>query len=145
MKKHLLSISLLLTIGLSASAQVTSSLPFLLIPSDARAGGMGDTGVATSSDAYALYHNPSKIAFNENQISIGVSYVPWLRNLTDDIFAMNLSGVNRVSETAAWGVDLKYFSLGQIDLTSNTGVDQGSINPSELALSGYYSLKLSET
>jgi len=125
-------------------AQVTTSLPFLLITSDARAGGMGDIGVATSSDAYSLFHNPSKIAFNENQISAGISYVPWLRNLTDDIFAGNVSFINRFSENSAWGVDLKYFSLGQIDLTDNTGLPIGFEKPSEFAFSGYYSMKLSE-
>ena len=124
---------------------ITTAIPFLLIPSDARGGGMGDIGVATSSDAYALFHNPSKIAFNENQYSFGVNYVPWLRNLTDDIFVGNFSAVNRFSETAAWGVDLKYFSLGQIETTNNDGLPTGYKNPSEFALSGYYSMKLSET
>ena len=46
--------------------------------------------------------------------------MPWLRNLTDDIFAGNLSVVNRFSENSAWGVDFKYFSLGRIDLTDNS-------------------------
>lgn len=123
---------------------ITTSLPFLLISSDARAGGMGDIGVATSSDAYALFHNPSKIAFNKNGLTVGVNYVPWLRNLTDDIFAGNFSFVNRFSETAAWGVDVKYFSLGQIDLSNLSGVPTGYKNPNEFAISGYYSMKLSD-
>ena len=145
--RKLILLSLLIIFGIKAHAQdaITTSLPFLLIPTDARAGGMGDIGIATSSDAYSLFHNPSKIAFNENQLSFGVNYVPWLRNLTDDIFVGNLSAVNRFSENAAWGVDLKYFSLGQIDLTDNAGNSTGSINPSELAFSGYYAMKLSET
>lgn len=131
-------------LAFNSKAQTTTATPFLLIPADARAGGMGDIGVATSSDAFSLFHNPSKIAFNENQISIGASYVPWLRNLTDDIFAGNISVVNRFSENQAWGVDLKYFSLGQINKTSNQGLPEGYLNPSELAISGYYSLKLSD-
>ena len=126
------------------SRAITTSLPFLQINSDARAGGMGDIGVATSSDAFSLFHNPAKIAFNKNKLSIGLSYVPWLRNLTDDIFAGNASVVNRFNENSAWGADFKYFSLGRIDLTSDSGISNGSINPTELAISGYYSLKLSE-
>lgn len=146
MRKFIL-LSLIMILGFKAYAQdpITTSLPFLLIPTDARAGGMGDIGVATSSDAYSLFHNPSKIAFNENQLSLGVNYVPWLRNLTDDIFVGNFSAVNRFNETSAWGIDLKYFSLGQIDLTDNSGNSTGNINPSELALTGYYSMKLSES
>ncbi len=151
MKKILLTAMCLLLIGLKVNAQentldpITTSLPFLLVSTDAKAGGMADIGVATASDAHALFHNPSKIAFNKSQLSIGVNYVPWLRNLTDDIFVGSLSAINRINENSAFGVDMKYFSLGEIQLTSNTGVDQGTRNPSEFALAGYYSLKLSET
>ncbi|MFN0730076.1 type IX secretion system outer membrane channel protein PorV [Polaribacter gochangensis] len=129
----------------SQSNSITTAAPFLLITPDARAGGMGDIGVATSSDAFSLFHNPSKIAFNTNQISIGVNYTPWLRNLVDDIFVGGLSYVNRFSENAAWAVDFKYFSLGKIELTDSSGNSIGTENPNELAVSGSYALKLSET
>ena len=123
----------------------TTAMPFLLITPDARAGGMGDIGVATSSDAFAIFHNPAKTAFNQNKISVGVNYTPWLRNLTDDIFVGGGSYVSRYSEKSAWGIDLKYFSLGKIELTSEIAQSLGYKNPSELAISGIYSLKLSET
>jgi len=147
MKKLLLT-ALIICFGLKLNAQsdpITTSLPFLLISTDARSAGMGDIGVATSSDAYALFHNPSKIAFNENQLSFGVNYVPWLRNLTDDIFVGSVSAVNRFSENSAWGIDIKYFSLGEIELRQNATDEGVTINPNEFALSGYYSMKLSET
>ena len=124
---------------------ITTATPFLLIVPDARAGGMGDMGVATSADAFSLFHNPAKIVFSNRQILTGITYSPWLRNLTDDIFIGSGSYINRISENAAWGADLKYFSLGQIDLTNDRGESNGSINPNELALTGTYSLKLSET
>lgn len=150
MKKIIVTITLALCAMFQVKAQdvpnpITTSTPFLLISSDARSGGMGEIGVATSSDAFALFHNPSKIAFNTNQLSIGANYVPWLRNLTDDIFVGNISVVNRFKENAAWGVDLKYFSLGKIELTDDVGTPEGYKNPNEFAISGYYSLKLSET
>ena len=129
----------------SQTNTITTAAPFLLITPDARAGGMGDIGVATSSDAFSLYHNPSKIAFNNNEISIGVNYTPWLRNLVDDIFVGGVSYVNRFSENSAWGVDFKYFSLGKIELTDSNGTAIGTENPNELAVSGTYALKLSET
>lgn len=128
-----------------AQQGITTATPFLLITSDARAGGMGDIGVATSSDAFAIFHNAAKTAFNHNEISIGLNYTPWLRNLTDDIFAGNLSYIQRFKENAAFGVDLKYFSLGRIDLTDNNGNSTGSISPNELAITGTYAMKLSET
>lgn len=124
---------------------ITTATPFLLIVPDARAGGMGDIGVATSSDAFSLFHNPSKIVFSNRQIKTGITYSPWLRNLTDDIFVGSGSYINRYSEKAAWGADFKYFSLGQIDLTDSNGGSLGSINPSEFVFTGSYALKLSET
>ncbi|WP_275314947.1 type IX secretion system outer membrane channel protein PorV [Tenacibaculum bernardetii] len=130
--------------ALQTKAQNTTATPFLLIPTDARAGGMGDVGVATSADAFSIFHNPAKTAFNQNKISVGVNYTPWLRNLTDDIFVGNASYVNRFKENAAWGVDIKYFSLGQVELTNIDGESTGIQNPSEFSLTGVYSMKLSE-
>jgi hypothetical protein len=124
---------------------ITTATPFLLIIPDARSGGMGDIGVATSGDAFSLFHNPAKIAFNSRQVKFGITYSPWLRNLTDDIFTGSASYINRFSENAAWGADFKYFSLGQIDLTDSNGVSTGIINPNEFVFTGSYALKLSET
>jgi hypothetical protein len=146
-----LVLSVLATVKVSAqTGGITTATPFLLIVPDARAGGMGDMGVATSADAFSLFHNPAKIAFSNRQILTGITYSPWLRNLTDDIFVGSGSYINRFSENAAWGAEIRYFSLGQID--TNDGVDNrgdlinpGTINPNELVATGTYSLRLSET
>jgi hypothetical protein len=124
---------------------ITTAAPFLLIVPDARAGGMGDMGVATTADAFSLFHNPAKIVFSDRQIKTGLTYSPWLRNLTDDIFIGSGSYINRFSENSAWGGDFKYFSLGQIDLTDDQGNPNGTINPNEFVATGSYALKLSET
>ena len=55
------------------------------------------------------------------------------------------SYINRYSENSAWGAEFRYFDLGQIDLTDQSGNPNGSINPNELVLTGSYALKLSET
>jgi hypothetical protein len=153
MKKLGFCIALCALVSLKISAQtdtqqtggITTATPFLLIVPDARAGGMGDIGVATTADAFSLFHNPAKIVFSDRQIKTGLTYSPWLRNLTDDIFIGSGSYINRFSENSAWGADFKYFSLGQIDLTDDTGNPNGTINPNELAATGSYALKLSET
>ncbi len=153
MKKLGFCIALCALVSLKISAQtdtqqtggITTATPFLLIVPDARAGGMGDMGVATTADAFSLFHNPAKIVFSDRQIKTGLTYSPWLRNLTDDIFIGSGSYINRFSENSAWGADFKYFSLGQIDLTDDTGNPNGTINPNELVATGSYALKLSET
>lgn len=148
MKKITFCLALCALVSLNSIAQnraITTAAPFMLIVPDARAGGMGDMGVATSADAWSLFHNPSKIAFSDRQVKTGITYSPWLRNLTDDIFVGSASYINRFSENAAWGADFKYFSLGQIDLTDSNGESNGTINPNEFVATGSYALKLSET
>ena len=124
---------------------ITTATPFLLIVPDARAGAMGDVGVSTSADASSLFHNPSKIAFSSREVMFGLNYSPWLRNLTDDIFIGSASYIKRFSENAAYGIEFRYFSLGQVDLTDNQGLPNGTINPNEFSFAGTYALKLSET
>ncbi len=123
---------------------LTTATPFLLIAPDARAGGLGDMGVATSPDAYSQHYNAAKLAFSESQFTVAVNYTPWLRNLTNDVFLGNVAFTNKLNERSAWGASLTFFSLGTIELTDDTGLSTGSENPSDLALDGSYALKLSD-
>ena len=61
---------------------ITTGVPFLLITPDARAGGMGELGVATSPDAYAQQWNPAKYAFIESDNGLGLSYTPYFEALS---------------------------------------------------------------
>lgn len=124
---------------------ITTAAPFLLITPDARAGGMGDVGVASSPDANSLHHNASKLAFMNSQYKIGVIYTPWLRELTNDVFLGGFTVANKLDDRSAWGVSLKYFNLGEINLTDDFGGDQGVEKLNEFSVAGTYSLKLNET
>ena len=123
---------------------ITTAAPFLLIAPDARAGGLADMGVATSSDVSSAHYNAAKYAFSESQWQIGLNYTPWLRNLTNDVSLTSLFVANKINERSAWSTSLTYFSLGSIELTDGSGISLGSENPNEFALDGAYSLKLSE-
>jgi len=126
---------------------ITTGVPFLLITPDARAGGMGELGVATSPDAYAQQWNPAKYAFIESENGLGLSYTPYLRQLVDDIFLGSLTYFKKINERSAWATSLKYFSLGNIQFNESiagTIIDQGSKRPNEITLDISYSLKLSE-
>ncbi len=151
MKKLLISIIAILLMVPALKAQdapdinpITTATPFLLIVPDARAGGMGDVGVATSPDANSLHHNPAKFAFMNSQYKIGLIYTPWLRTLTNDIFLGGFTVANRLNERSAWAASLKYFNLGEIQLTDNIGNPLGVENLNEFSLDGSYSLKLSD-
>jgi len=123
---------------------ITTAAPFLLIAPDARAGGMGDIGVATSPDANSQHWNASKYAFMPSQFTIGIYYTPWLRELTDDIFLGGFSFANRIDDRSAWAASLKYFNLGQIDLTDINGTPEGTEKLNEFSIDASYSLKLNE-
>ena len=123
---------------------ITTAAPFLLIAPDARAGGLADMGVATSSDVSSMHYNAAKYAFSESQWQIGLNYTPWLRNLTNDVSLTSLFVANKINERSAWSSSLTYFSLGSIELTDGSGISLGSENPNEFAIDGAYSLKLSE-
>ena len=123
---------------------ITTAAPFLLIAPDARAGGMGDIGVATSADAFSQHWNASKYAFMPSQFSVGVFYTPWLKELTNDVFLGGFNFANRINERSSWSAGLNYFNLGQIDLTDSNGFPTGTEKLNEFSLDGAYSLKLSE-
>ena len=123
---------------------ISTVAPLLMINSDARSAGMGDVGVATTSDASSIYHNSAKMAFNTSEYTFGVNYTPWLQNLVDGLFVGGGSMINRIDERSSWGVNLRYFSLGTIDLYDDIGIPQGVENPSEMTIAGSYALKLSD-
>ncbi len=124
---------------------VTSAVPFLRISPDARAGGMGDVGIATAPDANSAFWNLAKTPFNTNKGGISVTYTPWLRGLDiNDVYLASLSGFYKLDETQAISASIRYFSLGNIQFTDNSGTELGQYRPREFAFDAGYSRKLSD-
>ena len=86
---------------------ITTAVPFLLIATDARAGGMGDGGVATSPDANSMHHNPAKYAFIQDKMGFSISYTPWLRNLVNDINMAYVSYYTKLGDMQAIAFSLR--------------------------------------
>ncbi len=124
---------------------VTSAVPFLRIVPDARGGGMGDVGIATSVDPNGMHYNPSKLAFADKNVSISATYTPWMRNLgLQDVYLAYLSAYKRIDELQTVGLSLRYFSLGNIEFTDNNGESLGQGNPNEFEVEGAYARKLTD-
>ncbi len=123
---------------------ITTGVPFLLIAADARSAGMGDQGVATSSDAYSQQWNPAKYAFALEKQGFSFSYTPYLTGLVNDIALAQVTYYNRINERNAFAGSLRYFGLGDINLTNQFGEQLQVVSPNELALDLSYSLRLSE-
>lgn len=126
---------------------VQTGVTSLSIAPDARGAAMGDLGVATEPDAYSQYWNPSKYAFAYSSAAVSLSYTPWLRKLVNDIFLANLSGYWKFGggDNQAISASLRYFSLGEITMTDDSGAAVNSVNPYEMAFDLGYSRKLSES
>src|SRR6185295_11888769 len=78
--------------GVGEINTVTTAVPFLRIVPDARAGGMGDVGIASPPDGNGLYLNPAKMAFIDKDFGVAVTFSPWLKALVNDIYLANLNG-----------------------------------------------------
>jgi hypothetical protein len=123
---------------------ITTAVPFLNFAPDSRHSAMGDAGVATSADAFSAHWNAGKMAFVENDMGFSLSYSPWLGRLVNDMFVSYLTGYRRIDDKSAWGIDLRYFNMGDIQLTDGRGNELGEFTPRDIAIGGTYSRKLSE-
>lgn len=123
---------------------ITTAVPFLMITPDARAGGMGDVGGATSADANSVHWNPAKLVFVENDFGFALSYTPWLGKIINDMWIGYLSGYYKISQEQAIAVSMRYFDLGEIFFTSDQGDPLEQFNPRELAIDVTYSRMLSQ-
>lgn len=145
-KKRILTILLMVLMVLPALAQkeqfnpIYTGVTSLSIAPDARAGALGDVGVATEADANSQYWNPAKYPFNIARAGVSMSYTPWLRQLVSDIDLINLAGFYRIGDYSAVSASLTYFSLGEVFVENEM-----TIKPYEMAIDIAYSRMLSET
>ena len=124
---------------------ITTAVPFLRIVPDARSGAMGDVGLAMSPDANSMFINPARLAFVDDQYGLAISYTPWLRNLqVNDIYMATASGFFKLGERDVIATSLRYFSLGNITFTNETGLTLGDFRPNEFSLDAHYARQLSD-
>ncbi|MBR1838044.1 MAG: type IX secretion system outer membrane channel protein PorV [Bacteroidaceae bacterium] len=108
---------------------------------EARAGGMGDVGVATDPDVHSQSWNPAKYPFTISRAGMSIDYTPWLRQLTQGINMINAAGYYRIGDYSAVSASVRYFSLGDV-ITEDASM---TIKPYEFAVDAAYSRMLSET
>jgi Type IX secretion system protein PorV len=122
---------------------VTTAVPMLRITPDARATGMGETGIATSATAYSNFWNLGKMPFATKKASVGLTYTPWLSDLNlKDVYLASAAGYYKLDDMQAVSLGLRYFSLGDIQFTDASGNSVGSNRPREFAAEVGYSRKL---
>jgi len=155
MKKTFVLFVVLITYGFNSYAQsnyigqesqntITTAVPFLMIGPDARSGGMGEVGVATTPDVNSMHWNPAKYAFVEKKMGLGVSYSPWLRKLVNDINLAYVPFYYKIDDKSTVAASLKFFSLGDITFTDIQGEIIGNYRPNEFSVDVAYARKFSE-
>lgn len=123
---------------------VTTAVPFLRISPDARSGGMGDVGIATSPDANSGFWNIAKTPFAASKAGVAATYTPWLKDLgLNDVYLASLAGYYKIDDGQAISASVRYFSLGNIQFTDNLGNDLNTFRPREFAIDAGYSRRLS--
>lgn len=153
MKRHFSTAILLFCSIITSVAQdkqnmfnpVNSSVTSQTIAPDARSAGMGDVGVATDPDAVSQFWNPAKYPFCISRAGVALNYTPWLRQLVSDMDLAYLSGYYRIGDYSAVSGSLRYFSLGEVIMSSGQAGDNDmTITPYEMSMDVAYSLMLSE-
>lgn len=149
-----LFIGLGLGMGITAFSQeirpVLTGAPFLRISPDARAGGMGDQGVATSTDVFSQFWNAAKYPFAKTSSGVGVNYTPYMSKLTNDVFLLYGSYYTFLDdeERSTLSASIYYFNMGEVELTSIMGdqvTSNGTTKPNEFSIDVAYGLKLTDT
>ena len=115
------------------------AVPLLSIAPDSRSSAMGDAGVASSPDAFSQHWNSAKYAMLPKQWGAALSYIPWLRKLTNEINLAYLVGYYRIDKMQTLSTSLRYFSMGQMNFTDEQGNKLSSHNPNEFAFDVAYS------
>ena len=140
------------TIALAQEGKVYTGAPFLRISPDSRAGGMGDQGVATSTDAFSQYWNAAKYPFSTTSSAIALNYTPWMGKLVNDTFLLYAAYHQFLGqeERSTISASIYYFNMGSIDFRTLPvgGGDpefQGTAKPNEFSIDVAYGLKLSDS
>ncbi len=149
---RIFTLLLLALISLTASAQdkknmfnpINTSVTSQTIAPDARSAGMGDVGVATDADVNSQYWNPAKYPFTISRAGVALNYTPWLRQLVNDMDLVYLVGYYRIGDYSAVSSSLRYFSLGEVQLSQESTDPSMTIKPYEMSYDVAYSLMLSE-
>ncbi|MDB5231635.1 MAG: porV [Chitinophagaceae bacterium] len=121
-----------------------TSFSSLQIPVSSRGLSMGDAGIAGAEGNQQLYYNIAKSAFIPNQHQASVSYMPWMKAVSNDISFINASYMTSVSSTSAFGTSVSYLNLGNMAQRDENGATLLYYNQSEYNVMGSYALKIGE-
>lgn len=135
----------------NASAQTSiklqsTAVPFMMISPDARSGGMGNLSLGMTPEANDLFGNTAKLPYLTEPKGFLINYTPWLKDLgLNDVYLASAGFYKILNEQSAINTSLRFFSLGNIDFTDESGLTTlPSQRPSEFSYDVGYSLLLND-
>lgn len=121
---------------------ITTAVPFLLVSPDARSGGLADIGAASAPDANSQHWNAAKYPYLTEDLSLSLTYSPWLLNMVPDMSLAYLTAAKKIDQMSTVAFSLLFFSMGEV-LFRTSADDPGTpYNPNEFAIDASYSRKL---
>lgn len=154
MKKVLILVILVCSVFFNNSslfAQGEAAVPFLLIAPGARNGGIGEGGVALANDANAVFWNPAGLAFQyqdpeiDTPGEITLMHVKWLPQFNfSDLWYDYLAGRYYIEDIGMLGGSITYLNLGENVWTDETGIELGTFDSYEYAVTLSYATLLKE-
>jgi hypothetical protein len=114
-----------------------SAASFLSLGVGANASGMGNAYSAVSDGAESLYWNPGAVVLNDSK-KLSFTHTAYIESTSYD----TLYFTNKINEDSAFGVGLQYLSYDSLDEIDPSGIKLGSYEPSDMALSAGYSIRL---
>ncbi len=129
---------------------LVGAFPFQNFTYDARSAALGEAGISISPDVNSSLMNPAKLVFlnaskdstkKTNPFGISLHYTPYYRKL---IQGMNLYALNtfKVRNANAFGLTVKYFDAGEVEIRNEKGVFQRNFASKEFSIAGFYTKRL---
>ena len=133
-------------IGQTSIKLQSTAVPFMMISPDARSGGMGNLSLGMSPEANDLFGNTAKLPYLTEPKGFLINYTPWLKDLgLNDVYLASAGFYKILNEQSAINTSLRFFSLGNIDFTDESGLTTlPSQRPSEFSYDVGYSLLLND-
>ncbi|MGE4385176.1 MAG: PorV/PorQ family protein [Endomicrobiaceae bacterium] len=113
---------------LSKDGVGTTSAQFLKLGVGAKSAGMGNAVTSVFAGTDSIYWNPANLSYIEKK-EISFSHTVWFEDINYEWLAFALP----VREYGVFAVALQYVSYGKFDRIDNTGVNDGSLSPFDMA------------
>lgn len=122
-----------------------TAVPFMLISPDARSGGMGNLSLGMSPEANDLFGNTAKLHYLEEPSGFLINYIPWLKSLgVEDVYLATAGYYKKLNNNSSINTSLRFFSLGNIQFTDNSGSLTSEQRPSEFSYDFGYTVLVSD-